>query len=104
MLLEVGLSNLKHDRNLYRVYFLTQLLLFSLFFVLQCFSSDQVIVDRLAEDTNIETMIQTISLFFMVAIIFYFLYFNQFFIRQRAEELGIYSILGFRCQESCVSF
>ncbi|WP_056957366.1 ABC transporter permease [Ligilactobacillus apodemi] len=99
MLLEVGLSNLKHDRNLYRVYFLTQLLLFSLFFVLQCFSSDQVIVDRLAEDTNIETMIQTISLFFMVAIIFYFLYFNQFFIRQRAEELGIYSILGFRCQE-----
>ena len=27
------------------------------------------------------------------------MYFNQFFIKQRAEELGIYSILGFKRQE-----
>ncbi len=95
----ISLSNLKHNKKLYQVYFLAQLVIFSLFFMLQCFSTDSVIVARLAEDADIKTMIQTISLFFVLFIVFYFVYFNQFFIKQRAEELGIYSILGFKRQE-----
>lgn len=99
MSFKLSLSNLKHQQKLYQVYFSAQILIFSLFFVLQCFSNDQVIVARLAEDTDIKTMIQTISLVFMLFIVFYFLYFNQFFVRQRAEELGIYALLGFKRQE-----
>ena len=95
----ISISNLKHNKKLYQVYFLAQLVIFSLFFMLQCFSADSVIVARLAEDTDINSMIQMISLFFVVFIGFYFVYFNQFFIKQRAEELGIYSILGFKRQE-----
>ena len=82
----ISLSNLKHNKKLYQVYFLAQLVIFSLFFMLQCFSTDSVIVARLAEDADIKTMIQTISLFFVLFIVFYFVYFNQFFIKQRAEE------------------
>lgn len=57
MSFKLSLSNLKHQQKLYQVYFSAQILIFSLFFVLQCFSNDQVIVARLAEDTDIKTMI-----------------------------------------------
>jgi len=80
----ISLSNLKHNKKLYQVYFLAQLVIFSLFFMLQCFSTDSVIVARLAEDADIKTMIQTISLFFVLFIVFFFVFYCSFLKEKKA--------------------
>ncbi|GMA69791.1 putative ABC transporter, permease associated with salivaricin lantibiotic [Leuconostoc litchii] len=64
--------------------------------MLQFFGNDQLIIKRLAEDANIQSMANVVSAFYIIFIIFYFVYFNNFFVKQRIEELGIYTILGFR--------
>lgn len=90
----ISLSNLKHNKKLYQVYFLAQLVIFSLFFMLQCFSTDSVIVARLAEDADIKTMIQTISLFFCVVYRFLFCVFQPVFHQATCRRIRDIFYLG----------
>lgn len=95
MLMDLSLADLKQKSKLYLVYVCSQILIFSLFFAIQCFGNDSVIVTRLADNANIKEMARLISVFYTIFVLFYFIYFNNFFMRQKSEELGIYSILGF---------
>lgn len=53
-------------------------------------------LEKISGDGRVETMCSTISIFLMAFVIFYMSYSNRFFLRRRTEELGIYTLLGYR--------
>lgn len=53
-------------------------------------------MEKISSDGRVETMCQTVAVFLMAFVIFYMFYSNNFFMRHRMKELGIYALLGYR--------
>lgn len=53
-------------------------------------------MEKISSDGRVETMCSTVAVFIMAFVIFYMFYSNNFFMRRRMKELGIYSLLGYR--------
>lgn len=97
----VGIRNLKKNFKLYKNYFLSVLLMLTLFNTVELFASDKIVVDSLAGSSRMKSMSSVILTLFMLFTIFYIIYFNKFFLKQRSNELGIYSMLGLSKDEIC---
>ena len=90
----IAKNNIKNSFGLYRNYFISLSLILGLFNTLQIFAKDHVIADSLSSSAKVEFMSYVTSILFTLFTIFFIIYFNRFFLKQRAEELGIYSMLG----------
>ena len=90
----IAKNNIKNSFGLYRNYFISLSLILGLFNTLQIFAKDHVIADSLSSSAKVEFMSYVTSVLFTLFTIFFIIYFNRFFLKQRAEELGIYSMLG----------
>ena len=97
----IGIKNIKNNFKLYQNYFLSMLLMLTLFNTVELFSLDKIIAENLAGSSRIKSMSSVILSMFTLFIIFYILYFNKFFLKQRSNELGIYSMLGLSKKEIC---
>ena len=53
-------------------------------------------MEKISADGRVETMCQTVAVFLMAFVVFYMFYSNNFFMRRRMRELGIYALLGYR--------
>ena len=60
------------------------------------FSMNEVIMEKISSDGRVEMMCSVVAVFIMAFVVFYMFYSNNFFMRRRMKELGIYALLGYR--------
>ena len=51
---------------------------------------------KISSDGRVEMMCSVVAVFIMAFVVFYMFYSNNFFMRRRMKELGIYALLGYR--------
>lgn len=99
MIWTITKANIIKNFSLYRVYFLATIGLLSVFTAFLTFTSDKMILAKIAESEQ-ASAIANISLTFLIVFLTIFLmYFNNFFIKRRSRELGAMAILGFSKQK-----
>ena len=57
---------------------------------------NDIVMEKISSDGRVETMSKTVAIFVMAFVLFYMSYSNTFFMKKRMNELGIYSLLGYR--------
>lgn len=92
----IALKNLKKNFSFYSLYLFSVSFVLMIYFCFTSFSMNQIIMEKISSDGRVETMCRAISVFIMAFVIFYMFYSNNFFMRRRMRELGIYSLLGYR--------
>ncbi|OSB12518.1 hypothetical protein B2H97_05330 [Paraclostridium bifermentans] len=95
MLIKIASSNLKKNFSFYKLYILSLTIIISIYVTFQSFANDTIMISKISSDGRVESMSNTINIFFIGFVIFFMLYFNSFFLKKRSKELGIYSLLGF---------
>ena len=88
-------ANIKSNFFLYKIYFFATTIILSIFAAFLNFTSDRVILDRISEGGRVETMANTIYIFLLILLVFFLIYFNHFFLKNRSREIGILALLGF---------
>ena len=53
-------------------------------------------MEKISSDGRVEMMCSVVAVFIMAFVVFYMFYSNNFFMRRRMKELGIYALLGYR--------
>ncbi|WP_294762729.1 ABC transporter permease [uncultured Lactobacillus sp.] len=91
---KIAKNNIKNSFGLYKDYFISLSLIIALFNTLQIFAKDNTITYALSDSGKVEFMSYVTSFLFTLFTAFFIIYFNHFFLKQRSEELGIYSMLG----------
>lgn len=92
----IALKNLKRNFSFYSLYLFSVSFVLMIYFCFTSFSMNQIIMEKISSDGRVETMCRTVAVFIMVFVVFYMFYSNNFFMRRRMRELGIYSLLGYR--------
>ena len=98
MLFKLSLRNLKKSVRDYTVYFLTLVLGVAIFYVFNALDS-QGVMQAVSESTReiiklMLTMLAGVSVFVSVILGFLIVYANNFLIRKRKKEFGVYMTLG----------
>lgn len=57
---------------------------------------NEIIMEKISSDGRVEMMCSVVAVFIMAFVVFYMFYSNNFFMRRRMKELGIYALLGYR--------
>lgn len=92
----IALKNLKRNFSFYSLYLFSVSFVLMIYFCFTSFSMNQIIMEKISSDGRVETMCRTVAVFIMAFVVFYMFYSNNFFMRRRMRELGIYSLLGYR--------
>ena len=53
-------------------------------------------MEKISSDGRVEMMCSVVAVFIMAFVVFYMFYSNNFLMRRRMKELGIYALLGYR--------
>lgn len=95
---KLAFMNVKKSYKDYFVYFLTLMFSVCLFYTFNSFSAQESIMELSeSESTAIQTVgifMNVLSVFVAVVLAFLILYANNFLIRRRKKEFGIYMVLG----------
>ncbi|MBP3352486.1 MAG: ABC transporter permease [Lachnospiraceae bacterium] len=95
---KIILNNVKRNIKDYGVYFLTLMISVAVFYSFNSIETQPVIQEAIYSNTsmvgNLIPMIHIISKFVAVMLAVLILYANQFLLKRRKKELGIYMILG----------
>lgn len=92
----IAFKNVRKNLSFYSLYLFSVALILTVFFTFMSFSLNDIMMSKISEDGRVETMSRTISVFLMAFVLFYMSYSNQFFMKRRMKELGIYTLLGYR--------
>lgn len=92
----IAIKNLKKNISFYALYLVSVTFILTIFFAFTSFSMNDIMMEKISTDGRVEAMASTISVFLMAFVLFYMSYSNKFFLRRRAKELGIYTMLGYR--------
>lgn len=92
----IALKNLKRNSSFYSLYIFSISFILMIFFCFTSFSMNEIIMKKISSDGRVETMCKMIAIFLMFFVVFYMFYSNNFFMRRRMKELGIYALLGYR--------
>ena len=95
-LLTIAKKNLKNNFSFYSFYFVSVAFVLMVFFSFISFSMNDMIMEKISSDGRVEIMSRTVAIFIMAFVLFYMSYSNSFFMKKRMEELGVYSLLGYR--------
>ncbi|HDR4867012.1 TPA: ABC transporter permease [Bacillus cereus] len=95
-LFTIAKKNLKNNFSFYSFYFISVAFVLTVFFSFISFSMNDIIMEKISSDGRVETMSKTVAIFVMAFVLFYMSYSNTFFMKKRMNELGIYSLLGYR--------
>lgn len=98
MYFKLALENVRRSFKIYRIYFLTMVLAVSIFYSFNSIESQQAIIDlSKSKESYIDLLIKSmevISIFVSFILGGLILYANNFLIKKRKKELGIYRTLG----------
>ncbi|MED3025355.1 MULTISPECIES: FtsX-like permease family protein [Bacillus cereus group] len=95
-LFTIAKKNLKNNFSFYSFYFISVAFVLMVFFSFISFSMNDIVMEKISSDGRVETMSKTVAIFVMAFVLFYMSYSNTFFMKKRMNELGIYSLLGYR--------
>ncbi|MDV6039602.1 ABC transporter permease [Bacillus sp. SM-B1] len=95
-LFTIAKKNLKNNFSFYSFYFISVAFVLMVFFSFISFSMNDIVMEKISSDGRVETMSKTVAIFVMTFVLFYMSYSNTFFMKKRMNELGIYSLLGYR--------
>lgn len=93
-LLELTLRNVKRNFRLYTIYLISMVIGVVIHFTFSSLMFNQDILDMLENRTNFKNGVMIASTVVFLFIIFFILYANSFFMRQRKKEFGLYLLLG----------
>lgn len=98
MYFKLALSNVKKSFKDYLIYFLTLAFSICLFYSFNSFQAQQAVMTMSESQREIvglvEELMQMLSVFVSVVLGFLILYANNFLIKRRKQELGLYMLLG----------
>ena len=92
----IALKNLKRNFSFYSLYLVSVSFVLMIYFCFTSFSMNEVIMEKISSDGRVEMMCSVVAVFIMAFVVFYMIYSNNFFMRRRMKELGIYALLGYR--------
>ena len=92
----IALKNLKRNFSFYSLYLVSVSFVLMIYFCFTSFSMNEVIMEKISSDGRVEMMCSVVAVFIMAFVVFYMFYSNNFFMRRRMKELGIYALLGYR--------
>lgn len=95
-LFTIAKKKLKNNFSFYSFYFISVAFVLMVFFSFISFSMNDIVMEKISSDGRVETMSKTVAIFVMAFVLFYMSYSNTFFMKKRMNELGIYSLLGYR--------
>ncbi|HBH11729.1 MAG TPA: ABC transporter permease [Clostridiales bacterium] len=95
-LFKIAFKNVKKNLSFYALYLVSVAFVLTVFFSFVSFSMNEVMMEKISQDSRVETMTSTIAVFLMAFVMFYMSYSNNFFMKRRMRELGIYTLLGYR--------
>lgn len=95
---QIALKNIKKSRNDYAVYFFTLIIGVAIFYMFNAIGT-QMAMGRVSESGNsvveaLITVIRFVSVLVAIVLGLLILYANNFLIKRRKKEFGIYSLLG----------
>ena len=103
MFSKLALNNVKKSIKDYTIYFLTLTFGVCLFYVFNSIHSQQAMLTLSSTQRQmieqLQEMIGMVSIFISVILGFLIVYANQFLIKRRKKELGIYMLLGMEKQK-----
>lgn len=92
----IAWKNLKQNFSFYSLYLFSVSFVLMVYFCFTSFSMNEIVMEKISTDGRVETMCGAVAVFIMAFVIFYMFYSNNFFMRRRMKELGIYTLLGYR--------
>ena len=92
----IALKNLKRNFSFYSLYLVSVSFVLMVYFCFTSFSMNEIIMAKISSDGRVEMMCSVVAVFIMAFVVFYMFYSNNFFMRRRMKELGIYALLGYR--------
>lgn len=92
----IALKNLKRNFSFYSLYLVSVSFVLIVYFCFTSFSMNEIIMEKISSDGRVEMMCSVVAVFIMAFVVFYMFYSNNFFMRRRMKELGIYALLGYR--------
>lgn len=95
-LVTIALKNLKRNFSFYSLYLVSVSFVLMIYFCFTSFSMNDIIMEKISSDGRVEMMCSVVAVFIMAFVVFYMFYSNNFFMRRRMKELGIYALLGYR--------
>lgn len=98
MYFKLSLQNIKKSMSDYLIYFFSITLAVMLFYVFNCISQQQVMMDLTANQTEmmgtLDNVMTVTSVFISIIFFLLCLMANQFFMKRRKKEFGLYMTLG----------
>ena len=91
----IALKNLKRNFSFYSLYLVSVSFVLMIYFCFTSFSMNELILEKISSDGRVEMMCSVAAVFIMAFVVFYMFYSNNFFMRRRMKELGIYALLGY---------
>lgn len=98
MYFKLALQNVKKSFQDYLIYFLTLTFSVCLFYIFNSFQAQQAVLEMSSAQLNlvdsIQMMMMFLSIFVSIVLGFLIIYANNFLIKRRKKELGLYTLLG----------
>lgn len=95
-LLDLSWRNMKRNFRLYTIYFISMLIGVVIYFTFSGLMYNEDVVAAIQNKENYEMIILIASIIVFLFIVFFILYANSFFMKQRKKEFGMYLLYGMK--------
>jgi putative ABC transport system permease protein len=95
-LLDLSWRNMKRNFRLYTIYFISMLVGVVIYFTFSGLMFNKDVVAAIQNKENYKTVIFIASIIVFMFIVFFILYANSFFMKQRKKEFGMYLLYGMK--------
>ncbi|WP_223589005.1 FtsX-like permease family protein [Neobacillus bataviensis] len=95
-LIDLSWRNMKRNFRLYTIYFISMLVGVVIYFTFSGLMFNEDVVAAIQNKENYKTVIFIASMIVFFLIVFFILYANSFFMKQRKKEFGMYLLYGMK--------
>ncbi|KHL94864.1 hypothetical protein QW71_15680 [Paenibacillus sp. IHB B 3415] len=95
-LIDLSWRNMKRNFRLYTIYFISMLVGVVIYFTFSGLMFNKDVVSAIQNKENYKTVIFIASMIVFLFIVFFILYANSFFMKQRKKEFGMYLLYGMK--------
>ncbi|OAS14669.1 FtsX-like permease family protein [Paenibacillus oryzisoli] len=95
-LFDLSWRNMKRNFRLYAIYFISMLVGVIIYFTFSGLMFNEDVVTAIQNKDNYKTIIFVASMIVFMFIVFFILYANSFFMKQRKKEFGMYILYGMK--------
>lgn len=95
-LIDLSWRNMKRNFRLYTIYFISMLVGVVIYFTFSGLMFNEDVVAAIQNKENYQTVILIASIIVFLFVVFFILYANSFFMKQRKKEFGMYLLYGMK--------